>query len=306
MKFSTTGISLLILAMTLISLSFCRKTSKVLKKLKNQHKSHRLHRPDHTEDNTVLLQELHLNEIASELTYSNYNNMNFGTASSPKYVFQEGTSKLVQTASLAYLYGISSVDPSMFILSLRGTVNLCNLKDDLRFAPVDYDTANCEGCKVHKGFIEAYNEIKTQVLDVVDAKLKKFAEGTQVVKRVLITGHSLGGALSELVTNDLIEKYVTTKVEADKTLGSKFKFYNVNFGKPRVGNEQWANHINKFITDKNLERFVRVTFANDLIPKVPANIGDFKFVHPGTEIHFEYKSYIWGGVNSEVRYLFNF
>ena len=61
-----------------------------------------------------------------------------------------------------------------------------------------YNNINCSGCKVHAGFYEAANNIKANVTSEV-AKLSK-AKGILNVKT---TGHSLGGALANLLAAEL-------------------------------------------------------------------------------------------------------
>jgi predicted lipase len=64
----------------------------------------------------------------------------------------------------------------------------------------------CEGCEVHKGFLESYRE-QPKVYETV-TKLAEQNKGY----RVTAVGHSLGGALASLLAVDL---RTTAKLEVD-------------------------------------------------------------------------------------------
>ena len=53
---------------------------------------------------------------------------------------------------------------------------------------------------VHSGFLAAYDSVKQQVFSLIDAATGSGDKGTW---RVLVTGHSLGGALATLAAYEL-------------------------------------------------------------------------------------------------------
>ena len=86
--------------------------------------------------------------------------------------------------------------------------------------------------------------------------------------RVIVTGHSLGGAMSNLAAIDL------------SLLNLNVNIYT--FGSPRTGNKMFAEFFNKHILGDNF----RITYKKDPIPTLPPNdiIG---YYHSGTEIHYD-------------------
>lgn len=116
---------------------------------------------------------------------------------------------------------------------------------------------------VHSGFHEVWLETKKDVLRQVRAALKKRPQ----VKTVLCVGHSLGGAIAQL-----------DAVYLRNMLSKRIAIENITFGCPRVGNERWANQVDR-VLDTNQ---VRIVYENDIVPRLaPSSLG---FRHPSNEI----------------------
>ena len=101
-----------------------------------------------------------------------------------------------------------------YALVFRGTepTSFADIKADLKAKQT-----KCEiDGKVHTGFKESFELVQKEIQDYIDKNLKD--------KPLLITGHSLGGALATVATKKL--KY--DKIAACYT-----------FGSPRVGDEVW-------------------------------------------------------------------
>lgn len=119
---------------------------------------------------------------------------------------------------------------------------------------------SCSSCNVHTGFQKVYNGLASQVLSAV-----KSAVAANPGYSVILTGHSLGGALASLGTAALGANGV--KIAATYT-----------FGEPRNGNTAFGNYIYTFVP---LANYYRVTHANDGVPQVPpAFLG---YLHHGNE-----------------------
>jgi pimeloyl-ACP methyl ester carboxylesterase len=104
--------------------------------------------------------------------------------------------------------------------------------------------------RVHRGFMRSYSCI-SQRLIVQLAQADK----------IILAGHSLGGALATLAADDL------------RQLG-----WNIGgvytFGSPRVGNWEFARAYNELLA----ERTFRITNAGDPVPWVPFVFGTYRHV----------------------------
>jgi predicted lipase len=101
-------------------------------------------------------------------------------------------------------------------IAFRGSETLENWIDDLSFGFVDYPF--CEACEVHTGFYSAHQAAMQQVTDAVVDILKQ----KPFLRRIVVTGHSLGGALATLTALDLKSANFGT-------------VYTITFGSPRIG-----------------------------------------------------------------------
>ena len=115
------------------------------------------------------------------------------------------------------------VTRDMAVVSFRGSKTLTNWILNLEFAHTDSPFSECLNCYVHRGFLDDYNSVAVQVFVAVNQIRQKY--GT---KRVLITGHSLGGVLATLAAIDL------------KLHDSVSNISVITFGEPRLGNAQFA------------------------------------------------------------------
>ena len=98
-----------------------------------------------------------------------------------------------------------------------------------------------DGMKMHTGFRDAYKQVSEKVGSVIDELLDGYS--------LYITGHSLGGALAMIATEEL---------ERD-TLAACY-----TFGGPRVGNEEFGEEIRAPI--------YRIVNAADGVPRVPPSL----------------------------------
>lgn len=121
------------------------------------------------------------------------------------------------------------------IISIRGTANLANAREDAEYL----ESRNSKlGIMVHDGFDKDTMQVYTALLP----HLQKSEE-------VILTGHSLGAAISSLLMMYLHEDGFT--------LGQ-----SINFGQPRVTNKKGAKKY-QFLP------LLRVVDENDIVPLVP-------------------------------------
>ena len=128
--------------------------------------------------------------------------------------------RLLDTFDSGGTQAILATDDRFIVLAFRGTeaTSIKDIKADAKAR-----TTQCEtGGRIHVGFKEAFEEV---ALDIQ----KKLDEDEFQEMSLLITGHSLGGALATIAAKKLSHK------------GGVAACYT--FGAPRVGDEQWIAHI---------------------------------------------------------------
>jgi len=159
------------------------------------------------------------------------------------------------------------------MISFRGSLNAANWYADflamLRQWPLN-DLAGadwCKGCKAHYGFAQAYDELRSDVHEAV-ADLN--------CTRLVLAGHSLGAAIATIASFDL-RAAMGYRVEATWT-----------FGKPRIGNAEFANSFVAAATDQNVfPPMWRVVHFHDPIPRAPPQVPGFHPVtHGALEVYY--------------------
>ncbi|KAI9029623.1 Alpha/Beta hydrolase protein [Phycomyces nitens] len=145
-------------------------------------------------------------------------------------------------------------------LVFRGTSSLPNFVADFEFIAQTYPPVS--GAKVHTGFYKAYMEVQK---DVVSSMIEQITAYPNY--QVVVSGHSLGGALATIGALDLYQR--DTRFNA-KNLAIR------TYGGPRVGNPTFAYYVTG--TGIDLERTVD---RQDIVPHLPPQ--SFGFLHPGVE-----------------------
>ena len=102
------------------------------------------------------------------------------------------------------------------ISSFRGTETTINWIIDFDFKKVNYTYDGCQDCRVHQGFNAAYNSMAADIESYVLVLTAKYPTA-----RVVVTGHSLGGAEAVLAA------------AAQARLGLDVHLFT--YGCPRVG-----------------------------------------------------------------------
>ncbi|KAM3438343.1 hypothetical protein NHJ13734_004216 [Beauveria thailandica] len=153
--------------------------------------------------------------------------------------------------------GYVSVDRTRreIVFAARGSNNLRNFITNLVFTQRDCDFA--PGCKVHDGFASAWDEISGAATAAIRSGLQ-----ANPGYRLVITGHSLGGAIGTLAGAYL------------RRSGYQASIYT--FGAPRIGNEVFAN-----FASRQRGGLYRMTHIDDPVPRLPPMI--FGYRHGGTE-----------------------
>ncbi|KAK3326676.1 Alpha/Beta hydrolase protein [Apodospora peruviana] len=160
------------------------------------------------------------------------------------------------TAKITDTRGYIGIDPtrSLIILSFRGSESLQNWITDVLFLKISCSLT--PNCKVHLGFAAAWEEVSATVIAGITA-----AKAANPTFKLIITGHSLGGAVGTLAAAYL------------RQLGHSADLYT--YGSPRVGNEPFV----KFVTEQAGAEY-RVTHTDDPVPKLPPQKADYRHTSP--------------------------
>jgi len=103
--------------------------------------------------------------------------------------------------------------------------------------------------KVHSGFVKQYKSVRQNILDNVRVKRRAG------FKKVIVTGHSLGGALATICSLDL--QYNIPDIEV----------VCIPFASPRVGNRHFVKSFKK-----RIPACYSFIYKNDIVCKVPMYI----------------------------------
>jgi len=112
-------------------------------------------------------------------------------------------------------------------------------------------------CKAHNGFLDQYIMVRDEIHEETLKRIEKYN-----LLKIIITGHSLGGALATLCAFDL------------KQFGDKFgEVQCVTFGSPRVGNRHFVRLFSEMVPGS-----LRFVYGSDVVTKVPPVIFFYRHV----------------------------
>ncbi|KPA73825.1 lipase precursor-like protein [Leptomonas pyrrhocoris] len=162
---------------------------------------------------------------------------------------------------------------SQIVVAYRGSDDLANWLLDLLAVPVQYKPDDCgSGCKVHAGFMLSYLSLSTDTSDAVLTLL-----GTYPNYGIVVTGHSLGGAMATLAAadlQDLLNHGNFTPAPQPVTL--------YTYGSPRVGNAAFAQWVTDLLSDG---ASYRITHSRDPIVRLPPI--SWGFAHVTSEVFYK-------------------
>lgn len=159
---------------------------------------------------------------------------------------------------------ISKNPDNLQIVNIQGSIDLKDWLTNFTFLLTSwkikppYADPNTK-IKAHSGYLKGWLRIREKVLSLIDSD------------RVLVTGFSMGGGVSNLVAVDI--QYNKNPKE----------LYCVNFAGPRIWNKKGKESFDKRVPNCNF-----YTYANDVVPKIPPF-----YLYGGTKIHFGEKESIF-------------
>ncbi|NGQ95789.1 lipase family protein [Brevibacillus sp. SYP-B805] len=174
-------------------------------------------------------------------------------------LFEKGTLLLPKGFTLRYtiraLAGVEKPEAEVFgfvaesqdtiIIALRGTRTFEDNESDQDLYQVPFPFVRNAG-KTHRGFTCIYQSARNELI----RELNKLS----TTKRLMVTGHSLGGGLAVLAALDL-------------AVNTGFKNPIVyTYGSPRVGDPDFVSRFNQTVRNS-----IRIFNVHDIIPTLPAN-----------------------------------
>lgn len=121
------------------------------------------------------------------------------------------------------------------------------------------------------------NMVKRSAYYVVRRTLRILLKKHKNAKFV-VTGHSLGGALAILFPTVLVRH------EENEMLQRLLGVYT--FGQPRIGNRQLGRWMEAHL-NRPVQRYFRVVYCNDLVPRLPYDDETFLYKHFGMCLYFD-------------------
>lgn len=174
------------------------------------------------------------------------------------YIGMDRTNDLTVVAFRGSLSVMSWVTDFRASQALNATKILNDVKNGNDTNP-SKGTDLCDSCTAHKGFWESWKQAREAVLDTIDFCLKEYPKN-----RVVLTGHSAGGAIATLAAAEI------KKRAHDRKKSIKCDLYT--YGAPRVGGKK----ISDFITNQGMGDIYRVTHRNDMVPRLPPR--EFQYI----------------------------
>jgi triacylglycerol lipase len=164
------------------------------------------------------------------------------------------------------IQGFIGVLPStkFIYVVLRGSSSTINWLDDFEVKLISYLSYPECNCFVHNGFYKSMLGIKNKTIETV-----KILKKIYPLYSVMLTGHSYGASISQLLAMELEREGISTII--------------YNYGQPRVGDAKYASFVNTIIGV-----YWRATHNQDIVPHVPP-IAGFGYLHSCREI-FEDKN----------------
>uniref|UniRef100_A0A0D9X2P7 Fungal lipase-type domain-containing protein n=2 Tax=Leersia perrieri TaxID=77586 RepID=A0A0D9X2P7_9ORYZ len=151
------------------------------------------------------------------------------------------------------------------IVAIRGTQenSVQNWIKDLIWKQLDLSYPNMPNAKVHSGFFSSYNNtiLRLAITSAVHKARKSYGD-----LNVIVTGHSMGGAMASFCALDLAINLGSDSVQL------------MTFGQPRVGNTAFSSYFAKYVPNT-----IRITHGHDIVPHLPPY---FSFLPHLTYHHF--------------------
>ncbi|KAM7488200.1 hypothetical protein LguiB_025684 [Lonicera macranthoides] len=137
------------------------------------------------------------------------------------------------------------------VIAFRGTQehSIQNWIEDLYWKQLDLNYPGISDAMVHRGFYYAYHNttLRPGVLSAVERARELYGD-----LKIMVTGHSMGGAMASFCGLDLRLNLGAQNVQV------------MTFGQPRIGNAVFASYYGQIVPNT-----IRVTNEHDMVPHLP-------------------------------------
>lgn len=143
---------------------------------------------------------------------------------------------------------------NLIVLVYRSTQDVTNWVNNIKF--FKHEFGDCTNCNVHLGFWETYTDLSKEVQSCAGSLRSRHPNA-----KILIAGHSLGGAIAALTAVDLRKQ------------GHAVDYF-FTYGAPRVGTPEFSAWFSQFV---NPAQHWRVTHYKDMVVHTPP--ASFGYLH---------------------------
>ncbi|KAK0608448.1 hypothetical protein LWI29_030722 [Acer saccharum] len=144
-----------------------------------------------------------------------------------------------------------ATDLDAVVIAFRGTQehSIQNWIEDLFWKQLDLNYPDMPDAMVHHGFYSAYHNttIRPGILNAVKRAKEIYGD-----LKIIVTGHSMGGAMAAFCALDLTVNHENQNIKV------------MTFGQPRIGNAVFATYYSQLVPDT-----IRVTNEHDIVPHLP-------------------------------------
>lgn len=170
------------------------------------------------------------------------------------------------------LWFLYSTSMNIAVIVFTSTYNNVLWSVDVNFPQKDPTSIGnyTEGMRIHGGFWSLYQDIQDKLLLVLRTYTNKFTQ-------ILVTGYSLGGAMSTIAMLDLYNRAILNDCNIRDII-------HYSFASPRSFNTVGSRHY----TSLNVNSY-RVVNGSDLVPTTPPAVMTMSqdFTHVNTMVYFD-------------------
>ena len=203
----------------------------------------------------INLAQHYVNLAQATYKVSNVNKWNCETCEPtfvPDYIVEHSGVRAIQGYDSRY---------NVIFTAFRGSTNIQNWLDNIQVSKIS--PYNDTSISVERGFYKAYLSVQDDLFDNMYFLTRQYN-----IKTMIITGHSLGGALSTIFAYEIMTSTYDMRIRNI-----------ITFGSPRVGNYDFVKSFELY----NVPSY-RITHYRDVVPHVPEEL--LGYLHISNEIWY--------------------